>query len=216
MKKRMKKIYEDWVLKNDHPCVMAQTVFSQENVFIKEYDYLGDQKHNEKLYKDLIDYLESFEDGNKQFQTFLAVFPKSDIKSENEFEDLLWRELFNIHKVDKVKWDPTVSSDPANDNFSFSIGGKAFYIVGMHPKSSRLARQTPYPTIAFNLHSQFEKLRDMGAYQKVKNKIRARDEKLQGKINPELEDFGANSEARQYSGKKHEQEWKCPFHKTRK
>ena len=216
MKKKMKKVYEDWVMKNNHPCVMAQTVFSQENVFMKEYNHLGDQKHIEKLYKDLMEYLDSFEDGDNQFQTFLAVYTKSDIKSEDEFEDLLWQELSNIHKVDKVNWDPSVSSDPANENFSFSIGGKAFYIVGMHPKSSRLARQTPFPTIAFNLHSQFEKLRDMGAYQKVKNKIRARDEKLQGFINPELEDFGANSEARQYSGKNHDQEWQCPFHNSRK
>ncbi|MUP46077.1 YqcI/YcgG family protein [Gramella sp. BOM4] len=215
MKKEMKKMYEDWILKNNHPCVMAQTVFSQENVFLKEYNYLGDQSHIEELYKDLREYLDSIERDDNQFKTFLAVFPKSDIKSEDEFEDLLWQELFNINKVDKVKWDPNVSSDPENENFSFSIGGKAFYIVGMHPKSSRLARQTPFPTIAFNLHSQFEKLRDKGAYQKVRNKIRDRDEKLQGFINPELEDFGTSSEARQYSGKNHEQEWKCPFHNSR-
>src|SRR5690606_40704217 len=102
-------------------------------------------------------------------------------------------------------------SDPENDNFSFSLGGKAFYMVGLHPNSSRKARQSPVPAIAFNLHWQFEKLREMGAYYTVRDKIRERDKDLQGSINPMLEDFGETSEARQYSGRKVGEEWKCPF-----
>lgn len=105
-----------------------------------------------------------------------------------------------------------MSDDPNNPNFSFSIKGKAFYIVGMHPQSSRLARQAPYCTVVFNLHWQFEKLREMGAYQAVKNKIRLRDKKLQGTINPVLRDFGSDSETRQYSGRNVGAEWECPFH----
>ncbi|MEP6902345.1 MAG: YqcI/YcgG family protein, partial [Actinomycetota bacterium] len=30
--------------------------------------------------------------------------------------------------------------------------------------------------------------------------------------NPNLSDFGTQSEARQYSGRAVEHEWKCPFH----
>jgi len=105
-----------------------------------------------------------------------------------------------------------VSKDTENQHFSFSIGGKAFYIVGMHPGASRKARQSPYAAIAFNLHWQFEKLREMGSYETVRDKIRERDKELQGSINPVLEDFGSNSEARQYSGRKVEKDWKCPFH----
>jgi FPC/CPF motif-containing protein YcgG len=64
----------------------------------------------------------------------------------------------------------------------------------------------------FNLHWQFEKLRDMGVYQRVKKRIRKADEKLQGSINPMLDDFGDSSEARQYSGRAVDSNWKCPFH----
>ena len=105
-----------------------------------------------------------------------------------------------------------MSDDPKDENFSFSIAGKAFYVVGLHPNSSRKARQSPYTTLTFNLHWQFEKLREMGTYQKVRDRIRDRDVALQGSINPMLEDFGNNSEAKQYSGRKVDKEWKCPFH----
>ena len=95
--------------------------------------------------------------------------------------------------------------------------GKAFYMVGMHPNSSRKSRQAPYPAIAFNLHLQFEKLREKGRYEQVKHRIRDRDIELQGNMNPMLQDFHEGSEARQYSGRKVGEEWKCPFlHKKNK
>jgi hypothetical protein len=42
--------------------------------------------------------------------------------------------------------------------------------------------------------------------------IRQRDIALQGSINPVLARFGEASEARQYSGRAVESNWKCPFH----
>ncbi len=136
--------------------------------------------------------------------------------SEEEFEKVLWQQLQYLHEEDDQPWDEAVSPDPESKNFSFSLGGKAFYIVGLHPNSSRKARQAPYPAIAFNLHWQFEKLREMNTYHTVRDKIRERDIELQGEINPMLEDFGESSEARQYSGRKVGEEWKCPFLHSKK
>jgi FPC/CPF motif-containing protein YcgG len=42
--------------------------------------------------------------------------------------------------------------------------------------------------------------------------IRRRDQALAGSVNPMLLDFGARSEAIQYSGRKIEGTWTCPFH----
>ena len=47
----------------------------------------------------------------------------------------------------------------------------------------------------------------------MRDTIRNRDEKLQGSINPMMRDFGQGSEARQYSGRAVNDEWKCPFHR---
>jgi FPC/CPF motif-containing protein YcgG len=64
----------------------------------------------------------------------------------------------------------------------------------------------------FNAHHQFEKLREEGRYARMQEVIRCRERNLQGTLNPNLADFGTSSEARQYSGRPVEEEWRCPFH----
>lgn len=209
---RIKKEFEKFILKNDHPCMMAKTVFSMDQVELKTYPEMGSPETTKELLKDIEEYIENYDFDSNNFKTFMAVFPESPEYSEISFEKQLWKQLQYLHKLDKTDWDPEVNEDPKDENFSFSIGGKAFYVVGLHPNSSRMARQSPYPTLTFNLHWQFEKLREMGSYDAVRDRIRDRDKKLQGHINPMLEDFGNNSEAKQYSGRKVEKEWKCPFH----
>nr|WP_198029953.1 guanitoxin biosynthesis heme-dependent pre-guanitoxin N-hydroxylase GntA [Christiangramia salexigens] len=213
-KLNLKKAFEDFIIKDNHPCIMAQTVFSMDQVELNSYSNFGSTETAKQLIQDLEKYISNYDFESNDFKTFLAVFPDSPDYSEIEFENQLWKQLKNLHLVDDAEWDPEVSRDPEDEHFSFSLGGRAFYIVGMHPGASRKARQSPHPAIAFNLHWQFEKLREMGSYEKVRDKIRERDEKLQGNINPMLEDFGSNSEARQYSGRAVGKKWKCPFHNS--
>ncbi len=205
------RILNKFILEDDHPCVMAQTVFSLDKVDLHVYENFGSRNTAQKILKDIKKYLSKYDFDNNDFYTFVAAFPDRKNYSEKQFEELLWKQLQFIHEADDLPWDPSVSSDPDNKNFSFSIQGKSFYMVGLHPNSSRMARQSPVPAIAFNLHWQFEKLREMGAYSTVRDKIRERDRELQGDNNPMLEDFGEKSEARQYSGRKVGEEWKCPF-----
>lgn len=206
-----KSIFKNFIIEENHPCMMAQTVFSMDQVDFHEYDDFGSKNTARKILRDLKAYLNKYDFDSNDFFTFMASFRGRKDYSEKQFEDLLWKQLQFIHELDDQPWDPAVSGDPGDKNFSFSIAGKAFYLVGLHPNSSRKARQSPAPTIAFNLHWQFEKLREMGAYQNVRDKIRERDRELQGDNNPMLEDFGESSEARQYSGRKVGEEWKCPF-----
>ncbi|MEP6261022.1 MAG: guanitoxin biosynthesis heme-dependent pre-guanitoxin N-hydroxylase GntA [Gillisia sp.] len=208
---KVKASFDKFIIEDEHPCLMAQTVFSMGKVDLHVYEDLGSKNTARKICRDLKNYIAKYDFDSNEFQTFLATFPDRKNFTEEQFEDLLWKQLQFLYELDDSPWDPTVSSDPENDNFSFSLGGKAFYMVGLHPNSSRKARQSPVPAIGFNLHWQFEKLREMGAYYTVRDKIRERDKDLQGSINPMLEDFGETSEARQYSGRKVGEEWKCPF-----
>lgn len=205
--------FKSFILDKSHPCVMAKSVFKGDNYDLHTYNKLGSPLVAEQMIKDIENYIENYDFDDNIFKSFIAVFPEHEIVSEIEFENLLWRQLQFLHEKDNTPWDDRVSDDPDSANFSFSLAGRAFYVIGMHPKSSRIARQTPWPALVFNLHAQFEKLREMGVYQKVRDRIRKRDEKLQGSINPMLEDFGESSEALQYSGRQVSQEWKCPFHK---
>jgi FPC/CPF motif-containing protein YcgG len=95
--------------------------------------------------------------------------------------------------------------------FSFSLAGNAFFIVGLHPEASRVARRFAWPTLVFNAHVQFEMLKRDGQFLSLQSKIRQRDIALQGSINANLADFGHHSEARQYAGRETEADWKCPF-----
>lgn len=210
-KAAVRNILNKFVIEDDHPCVMAQTVFSMDKVDLHVYDNFGSKNTAQKIIKDIRIYLDKYDFESNDFYTFVATFPGRKDYTEEQFEELLWKQLQFIHEVDDQPWDPAVSSDPESRKFSFSILGKAFYMVGLHPNSSRIARKSPVPAIAFNLHWQFEKLREMGAYHNVRDKIRERDRELQGENNPMLEDFGEKSEARQYSGRKVGEEWKCPF-----
>lgn len=206
-----KQLFQQFILEKDHPCIMAQTVFKMDQVDFHTYEDFGSQQTARALFKDLRKYIEKYDFESNEFFTFLAVFIEDQEYSEKEFEEKLWQQLQFLHDEDPLDWDPTVQSDTQDPDFSFSLGGKAFYIVGMHPNSSRKSRQTPFTAIAFNLHWQFEKLREMNTYHTVRDKIRERDSLLQGDINPMLEDFGSQSEANQYSGRKVGEEWKCPF-----
>lgn len=210
------KEFENFIVAQDHPCLMAQSVFKMGEVELHTYEKLGDKVTTTLILEDLGNYIKDYNFKDNNFQTFIASFPNEAYPSEGFFEQALWEQLQLLHNQDTESWDKTVSNNPEDKNFSFSILGKAFYIVGMHPESSRYARRSPYPTIIFNLHWQFEKLRDMKAYENVRDKIRERDKALQGHINPVLEDFGKSSEALQYSGRNVDKEWKCPFHAKNK
>lgn len=183
-----------------------------DNYQLKLYDDIESDAVIKPILADIENYLEHYDFESNQFETLIMCFTQNEFQTEMEFEKALWNLLQKLHNTDDTAWDSNVSDNPEDINFSFSIKGKAFYIVGMHPQSSRLARQAPYCTVVFNLHWQFEKLREMGTYQKVKNRIRKRDAALQGFINPTLKDFGQDSESRQYSGRKIDDSWKCPFH----
>lgn len=207
--------FRDFILDNNHPCVMANAIFLTNNYHLKVYDSITNLENVSNVLLDIQKYLENYNFDSNEFESLIVCFKKDQIESELTFEKQLWQFLQEIHNQDDFPWDPTVSADPSDPDFSFSIKGKAFYIIGMHPGSSRLARRAPYCTIVFNMHWQFEKLREMGIYQKIKNRIRKQDRQLQGSINPVLRDFGKETETRQYSGREVEKNWQCPFHKTK-
>lgn len=144
--------------------------------------------------------------------TYMALFD-ADVGDEDDFEQRLWRHLQLLHGMDQhdFDWAPGVSQDPASCDFSFSIAGRAYFIVGLHPNASRLSRRSPVPCLAFNFHDQFQLMRASGKFEKMQRSIRSRDVALQGNANPVLKSFGEASEARQYSGRSVSSDWQCPF-----
>ena len=204
-------IIQQHIADDNFPCLMGKSTLKSDTLKVIDYQYFNSVEFTRKLYQDLLQFTKSINSNSKKFYSFIASFSLEKMKSEKQFETIMWQQLQLLHSMDNYSWDGSVSDNPEDNNFSFSVGGKAFYIVGMHPKSSRISRQCPIPALVFNLHYQFENLKTSGKYQVMKQKIRDNDLGIQGAPNPMLEDFGSNSEARQYSGRAVEDKWKCPF-----
>ena len=151
------------------------------------------------------------------FRTLVVLFERPGDLTEEAFERHLWARAQSLS--DKDAWlgnrpDPSVSSDPEDPHFSLSFAGEAFFVVGLHPQASRPARRFETPAMVFNLHDQFQVLREQQRYEKLRSSILGRDLALAGSENPMLARHGETSEARQYSGRVVGADWKCPFHRA--
>lgn len=201
------------VLDASFPCVGGKAAINHDTYRFGLYEEMNSREATAGLAHDLWEYTRERRTFGTDFATFVASFAAPAVGDELEWERLLWAQLQGLHDLDwgRHAWDPTVSSDPADPGFSFSFAGTAFFVVGLHPASSRLARRFAWPTLVFNAHAQFERLREQNQFERLRETVRARDLKLQGSLNPNLSNFGDASEARQYSGRAVEEGWRCPF-----
>ncbi|MBC8103887.1 MAG: YqcI/YcgG family protein [Cytophagales bacterium] len=204
------------VLNPKFTCVAAKSAFNKDNYRFGLYEgNAANLAVTEGLARDLFTFTQDQDDELREqgFSTFVASFTGPVIAAEEQWERLVWSQLQRLHDLDAPlhPWDPAVSADPADPEFSFSFAGRAFFVVGLHPASTRLTRRFAFPTLVFNAHFQFEELREAGKYHRMQEVMRSRDVALQGSINPNLSDFGEASDARQYSGRAVEAAWQCPF-----
>ncbi|MGN7204479.1 guanitoxin biosynthesis heme-dependent pre-guanitoxin N-hydroxylase GntA [Pedobacter sp. SAFR-022] len=208
------KVNQEFIRKVDtteYPCVGAKAAFNTKQYRLGIYGNMAAEDSTQALANDLKLYIEDSLGKDCNYMSMIAVF-EDRVDSELEFEKKLWQQLQKLHDADTdADWDPSVSSDPADKNFSFSFNGYAFFVVGLHPQASRRARRFGFTAMAFNLHKQFEALRESGVYEKMKNTIRSREKNYDGGINPMLKDHGQGLEAPQYSGREVDESWKCPF-----
>ena len=147
--------------------------------------------------------------------SLVALFDAPRHLDECGFERRLWSTLQRLHDLDSARggtWASDVATEPDDPRFSLSLCGHPFFVIGLHPNASRIARRFEAPALVFNSHRQFDRLRADGRYAKMQAATRERDLALQGSLNPNLADFGSAPETRQYSGRAVEPDWRCPFH----
>lgn len=208
------KTFEGFLRADEFPCVGAKSALQRGTLRSVVCWSLDSAWDDVRMHRELLRWADLYREENSLFRSLAFIFAGSPEFKEERFEQLMWDRLQSL--ADKDAWlsqpyDERVSADPESPHFSMSFGGEAFFVVGMHPCASRPARRTPWPVLIFNLHDQFEKLRDEGTYEKLRDSILERDEALSGSTNPMLARHGEQSEARQYSGRLIDDEWKCPF-----
>jgi uncharacterized protein len=199
------------------PCVGAKAALSRGALRTAEFSTLGDPGNDSSLLASLTDFaamLTASDYPETTVHSFAALFHAPFGTGELRFENLLWHQLWRLHRLDArrgTRRARDVSSDPRSTKFSLSLAGHPFFVIGMHPGASRIARRFRHPALVFNSHRQFEQLRADGRYRKMQQATRKRDRALQGSVNPNLADFGVAPEARQYSGREVGNDWQCPY-----
>lgn len=202
----------------EFPCVGAKSALARGALSFSHARDITSAWNDLQIVHDLLEWSREYRADATGLRSFAVLFAGPDTLDEAAFEAAMWQRLQSIS--DKDVWlgqraDPRVSSDPDDPHFSLSFGGEAYFVVGLHPNASRPARRFPRPTLVFNLHDQFERLRAEGRYERMREVIMDRDLELAGSTNPMLERHGEASAARQFSGRAVDDAWECPFRDPR-
>jgi len=204
----------DFVADGAFPCVGAKAALKRGGMrFVVARDFRS-AWDDLRIMPALLDLARSYRADPVPFQSLIVLFERGAPSDEHEFEVRLWQRLESLSNKDE--WlgqprDPRVAHDPDDPHFAMSFGGEAFFVVGLHPHSSRPGRRFEQAAMVFNLHDQFETLRAEGRYEKLREAILDRDIAVAGTVNPMLAQHGTISSARQYSGRAVEDDWTCPF-----
>lgn len=215
---RIRRELREFIKEPDYPCVGAKAVLAKDSLRVLVACDLRSAWDDLRIHEALLDWSEGYERDPEDLRSLAIVFEAPGDLDEAEFERAMWERLQSL--ADKDGWrgqsyDDSVSPDPADPHFSLSFGGQGYFVVGLHPNASRPGRRFSHPTLVFNLHDQFERLRADGRYSKIRRTVLDRDLEYAGSINPMLQVHGEGSEARQYSGREVSDDWVCPFRDKR-
>jgi uncharacterized protein len=205
--------YNSFLTDAAFPCIMAKAALAKKHISYLVVQHMACPADDQHIIQFLYTCIDNWKKQEDAFNSAVVLFRQPVPVTEAWFDQLLWQRLQALADIDALqyRYDTRVSADPMSADFSFSLKEEALYIVGLHPASSRKARQFAYPALVFNPHAQFEQLRAVNKYQKVKKAIRQRDIALSGSVNPMLQDFGSASETIQYSGQQYNNQWRCPL-----
>lgn len=207
------KEYKDFLSTNGFPCVAARESLKKDQIKCMVANHMGCPSDDHTILEFIYNFVDDYRKSLKSFHSAAVIFKGPYIDDEQIFDKFLWSRLTALSELDKQKYahDSRVNENPESKDYSFSLKAEAFFILGLNPASNRHARQFKYPTLIFNPHAEFEKLRKEDRYNKMKNVVRDRDMVYSGSVNPMLQDFGEASEVFQYSGIRYSTDWKCPL-----
>jgi FPC/CPF motif-containing protein YcgG len=205
--------YKNFIGAKNFPCIAARAALASRHINCMVADDMACAKDDKAILHFLYQFIDSYRVSQNPFHSAAIIFKTPQATSEELFDDLLWQRLQALTNLDSenYRWDQRVSSNPASAHFSFSIKEEAFFVIGLHPASSRASRRFEWPALVFNPHAEFQKLRATNHYETMKETVRKRDSAYSGSVNPMLNDFGEVSEVRQYSGRMYEGDWECPL-----
>lgn len=204
----------DRISEDRFPCVGAKSALARGTLKVLPCRSIASNWDDVRIHRELLNWTAAYQSDPSDLRSLAVAFQGPRDLDEASFERAMWERIQSFAAKDHwlgQPYDHRVSPDADDPHFALSFGGEAFFVVGLHPNASRPARRFPSPTLVFNLHDQFQRLRSEGRFERMRERILERDRRLAGGINPMLARHGEVSEARQYSGRVVEADWRCPF-----
>jgi len=206
--------FRGFIRRMDFPCVGAKAALAAGSIETITARDITSSWDDVRIHEELCAFSRKLQDDARSFLSFAVLFQQPHALDEQTFEKIMWARLQSIQ--DKDHWlsyrpDARVARDPNSPDFAFSVGGEAYFVVGMHPGSSRQSRRMPMPVLVFNPFMQFQQLREAGRYGRMSEVVRTRDAQMCGSENPMLADHGTAPVARQFSGRIVGEDWRCPL-----
>jgi FPC/CPF motif-containing protein YcgG len=174
------------VLEPRFPCVGGRSAVRRGTYRFALYAELDTGATTATLLGDLQTFVAERETQGSELTTLVACFLGPHPRNEAHFRAMVRSQLQRLRAADPAPWDPTVSADPADPHYAYSVAGRAFTIVPLSAASPRWARRFAWPTVIFNAEAVFHQLRDDGGLGRFRETVRARDVALQGDVNPEV------------------------------
>lgn len=195
------------MLGGSHPCLGGAAAIRRGYYRLGCYGELSSRQAVEESARDLSEFLRMATESERPVSVHVAVFRGPEGLTEEEFERSLWEHLRGMRRTDvgvdgsAPKGRLDFEADPG-----FVFADRNLFVVGLHPGASRKARHFPWPTLVFNALSHGDPLRDTDQYDRITEKIRARDVRLQGSLNPSIFQL----RVAQFSGREVGPDWTCP------
>ena len=136
--------FEDYLRRDDFPCVGAKAALSQGAIEVIEAPDISSPVSDLDIYKALSEFGDHLDLTAPVVQSFAIVFSGPDSISEEQFETFMWNRLQSLHNIDAAAgetWRSDVDADPESAHFSLCLAGRPYFVVGLHPSASRPARR---------------------------------------------------------------------------
>ena len=125
--------FRAFVLGAGYPCVVGAATVRRGDYTGGLFPPLGTAAAVRECYDALRVFLTRYPADYEPTAVFVALFGGTPPRTERAFEEALWRQLQGMHDEDVAAWDPIASPNPDDPRFGFSIGGRAFFVIGLHP-----------------------------------------------------------------------------------
>ncbi|MDZ5471390.1 YqcI/YcgG family protein [Bacillus sp. 31A1R] len=203
------------------PCIPATIGFSTNHL---RYGFIGDPREFSSI-ELLGELLTEYTEASRQFgkYTSLVIFYETPedlrrLNSVEEFEQLFWKQLSGLSKIDDLEWPKDIPTDPHNPIWEFCFRGEKYFMYCATPAHvNRQSRHFDHMMLAITPRWVLQEFNKSKSYaSRIKKQVRKRLENYDNApIHPHLNSYGEedNFEWRQYFLRDDDTSLsKCPFH----